>query len=84
MKAHNDWKFLLMVSLTLGLAPFFPEPHLLGKLRWVWGGAVGMQPLDWLDLAWHGWPWVLLLRVGVMNILKKKNNEKESIIQRTD
>lgn len=50
---------LLMCGL-LGLAPFFPEPHLVGKLRWVAGGAVGMQPLDWLDLVWHGWPFVWL------------------------
>lgn len=50
----------LIASLTLGLAPFFPEPHLVGKLRWVAGGAVGMQPLDWGDLAMHGAPWVWL------------------------
>ena len=51
----------LLVSLTLGLAPFSPEPHLLGKLRWVWGGAVGMAPMDWGDLLMHGAPWVWLL-----------------------
>ena len=84
MQALNDWKFLLMISLTLGLAPFFPEPHLFGKIRWILGGAVGMQTMDWLDLIWHGWPWVLLLRVGVLKIFKKKKNEKESIIQRPD
>lgn len=50
----------LVVSLTLGLAPFSPEPHLLGKLRWVAGGAVGMGPMDWFDLAMHGAPWVWL------------------------
>lgn len=50
------------MSLTLGLAPFFPEPHVLGKLWWVFGGAAGMQLMDWLDLAFHGTPWVLLFR----------------------
>ena len=50
----------MLASLTLGLAPFVPEPHLVGKLRWVAGGAVGMQPLDWGDLALHGAPWVWL------------------------
>ena len=63
MKPWNDWKLVIMACLLLGLAPFVPEPHLLGKLRWVAGGAIGMQPLDWLDLAWHGLPWVLLLRL---------------------
>ena len=50
----------LLFSLTLGLAPFYPEPHVVGKIRWVWGGAVGMQPMDWFDLVLHGAPWVLL------------------------
>lgn len=50
----------LLASLTLGLAPLVPEPHLVGKLRWVAGGAVGMTTTDWLDLAMHGAPWLWL------------------------
>jgi hypothetical protein len=68
MKPWNDWKLVIMVCLLLGLAPFVPEPHLLGKLRWVAGGAIGMQPLDWFDLAWHGLPWVLLLRLLLLKV----------------
>jgi len=49
-----------MASMTLGLAPFFPEPHIWGKLKWVAGGAVGMQPMDWFDFIMHGSPWVML------------------------
>lgn len=73
MKFWNDWRLLSVLSLTLGLAPFFPEPHLLGKLRWIAGGANGMKALDWFDTLFHGLPWLLLLRVG---ILKVYNNEK--------
>lgn len=51
----------LLASLSLGLAPFFPEPHLIGKLLWVAGGAQGMALMDWLDLAFHGAPWAWLL-----------------------
>ena len=51
----------LIASLTLGLAPFSPEPHLWGKLKWVYGGAIGMAPMDWFDLLLHGTPWLLLL-----------------------
>ncbi len=51
----------LVFSLTLGLAPFTPEPHVVGKLRWVAGGADGMALMDWFDLAMHGAPWVWLL-----------------------
>jgi hypothetical protein len=58
----NNWKLWLIVSLTLGLAPFVPEPHLIGKLRWLMGGAIGMKPIDWFDLVQHGFPFVLLFR----------------------
>ena len=77
MKPWNDWKLVLMACLLLGLAPFVPEPHLLGKLRWVAGGAVGMQLLDWFDLAWHGLPWVLLSRLIVLKIFTAFNTPSE-------
>lgn len=51
--------FPLLACLTLGLAPFNP-PHLIGKLQWVAGGAVGMGVMDWFDLVLHGAPWVWL------------------------
>lgn len=51
----------VLLSLTLGLAPFAPEPHLVGKLRWVAGGAQGMSLLDWGDLLMHGSPWIWLV-----------------------
>ena len=50
----------LLASLTLGLAPFSPEPHLVGKLRWIAGGAAGMTAMDWGDLAMHGAPFLWL------------------------
>lgn len=59
----NNWSLWLMASLTLGLAPFFPEPHIFGKVQWVLGGAKGMALVDWLDLALHGTPWVFLIRI---------------------
>lgn len=62
----NDWKWILVACLTLGLAPFTPEPHIWGKLRWLWGGANGMQLMDWFDLFFHGLPWLLLLRLLVV------------------
>jgi len=58
---NPTFQALLLGCLTLGLAPFLPEPHLIGKLRWVWGGAVGMRLLDWGDLLLHGMPWMALL-----------------------
>lgn len=71
MKIINDWKLVILGCLTLGLAPFFPEPHLLGKIKWIAGGAVGMAPMDWFDVVLHGFPFVLLLRLVVLKILKR-------------
>lgn len=67
-------RYALPVGLcvTLGLAPFQPEPHILGKLRWVAGGAVGMGPMDWGDLLFHGAPWVLLFGVAVHHLLSAR------------
>lgn len=62
----------LLASLTLGLAPFFPEPHLVGKLRWVAGGAEGMGPQDWFDLFLHGAPWIWLIAAGGFALVKRK------------
>jgi hypothetical protein len=56
----------LLASLTLGLAPYVPEPHVVGKLRWVLGGAHGMTAVDWGDLVMHGAPWVWLAGAAVL------------------
>lgn len=52
--------FLFVGAIAIALAPFFPEPHLFGKIRWVMGGAVGMGVQDWFDLLMHGLPITLL------------------------
>jgi hypothetical protein len=71
MRIINDWRILLLASCTLGLAPFFPEPHIWGKLKWIAGGAVGMKPLDWFDTLLHGLPWILLLRLFFAKALQQ-------------
>lgn len=67
----------LIASLALGLAPFVPEPHLVGKIRWVAGGAVGMGAADWFDLVMHGAPWLwlafTLVKVGMQQMNKGKS-----------
>ncbi|MEQ8475110.1 hypothetical protein [Fulvivirga sp.] len=62
MKAKLSTLYIpILLCLTLGLAPFTPEPHLFGKVRWLLGGANGMQLMDYFDLAFHGFPWVYLI-----------------------
>ena len=66
----NDWRLVLLLCLTLGLAPYSPEPHFLGKIRWVAGGARGMAPIDWFDLIFHGLPWLLLVRLVFLKLFR--------------
>ncbi|MBL7942847.1 MAG: hypothetical protein JNM00_08780 [Flavobacteriales bacterium] len=63
----RQWKLWLLLSLTLGLAPFVPEPHLFGKIRWIAGGAHGMKAMDWFDFAMHGAPVVMLIISLILN-----------------
>jgi hypothetical protein len=67
----NQLTPILIMCLTLGLAPFVPEPHLWGKLKWIAGGAVGMKTLDWFDLIFHGLPWILLVRIIIISVRAK-------------
>lgn len=71
----NTPSIIIMMCLTLGLAPFVPEPHIWGKLKWIAGGAVGMKPMDWFDVVLHGTPWILLIRLGLIKLLGKKKTQ---------
>jgi hypothetical protein len=50
---------LIVAALTLGLAPFFPEPHIWEKLRMLVAGDL-VKPVDIFDLALHAAPFVVL------------------------
>lgn len=71
MNPFNNWKLIILLCLTLGLAPFFPEPHIVGKLKWIAGGANGMQALDWFDTLLHGFPFILLIRIIILKLTSK-------------
>ena len=62
----------LIIALTLGLAPFLPEPHVWEKLKWISSGAEGMRLIDWLDFIMHGTPWVMLIFLLLQKALKRK------------
>ena len=51
---------LIVLCLTLGLAPFRPEPHLWEKLGMLAAGEL-TRPIDIFDLFLHGTPWILLI-----------------------
>jgi len=62
---------VVVACLTLGLAPFFPEPHFWGKLKWLIGGAQGMGAADWFDLLMHGAPWLVLIGMMVFDLVRR-------------
>ena len=49
----------IVMALTLGLAPFVPEPHVWEKLRMLAQGEL-RRGIDIFDLCLHGAPWLLL------------------------
>lgn len=64
-------RFGLLSSLTLGLAPFVPEPHIWGKIKWLAGGGDGMQAADYFDVLLHGTPWLILI-IGIVQWVTNK------------
>lgn len=50
---------LILASLTLGLAPFFPEPHIWEKLKMLVAGEL-VKPVDIFDFLMHAAPFALL------------------------
>ncbi|GFE56649.1 hypothetical protein [Geobacter sp. AOG1] len=59
MKSLLDYRFLIPLVLLLGFAPFYPQPHIVEKLRMLQAGTL-KRPIDIFDLVWHAWPFVLL------------------------
>lgn len=74
-KKHQDRLYMAVIlALTLGLAPFYPEPHLIGKVRWVLGGSKGMEMVDYFDLIMHAAPWIFLILVLVQFLLARSKS----------
>jgi hypothetical protein len=54
-----SWGVIILLCLTLGLAPYRP-PHIVEKITMLIQGKL-VRPIDWFDLVLHGIPWVLLI-----------------------
>jgi hypothetical protein len=59
LKEILDYRVQVPVALLLGLAPFYPQPHIVEKLRMLAAGTL-QRPIDIFDLFWHAWPFALL------------------------
>jgi hypothetical protein len=51
---------IILACILLGLAPFFPEPHIWEKLKMLAAGDL-TRPLDIFDLILHATPFVVLI-----------------------
>jgi hypothetical protein len=61
---------LIAVAAWLAVAPVYPEPHLVEKLRMLAQGTLS-QPIDIFDLLLHSVP-VLLLGVRLWRDLQRR------------
>jgi hypothetical protein len=61
-----SWDIVIILCLTLGLAPFAP-PHIWEKLTMLAKGRL-VRPIDWFDLFLHSIPWVLLILKGYYSL----------------
>lgn len=66
-----SWELAILACLTLGLAPFVPQPHIVEKLRMLFKGTLS-RPIDWFDLVLHGAPWIILILKAAFFTLKGK------------
>jgi hypothetical protein len=64
------FSLLIILSLTLGLAPFTPMPHLVEKMQMLVAGEL-VRPVDIFDLVMHSAPIVLLLMKITLNLSSK-------------
>lgn len=65
------WSIIIILCLTLGLAPFVPQPHLVEKLRMLFDGTLN-RPIDIFDLFLHAIPFLLALAKLVIGFIEKQ------------
>ena len=65
------WSLVLIAAILLGLAPFFPQPHLVEKLRMLADHTL-RRPIDIFDLIYHALPMVILLIKGGRALFLKR------------
>ncbi|MEJ2201777.1 MAG: hypothetical protein P8X63_12315 [Desulfuromonadaceae bacterium] len=66
-----NYSILIPIALLLGLAPFYPQPHLLEKLRMLANGTLH-RPIDIFDLFLHGAPALLLVLKVLVDLSDKR------------
>lgn len=66
-----SWPIVIILCLTLGLAPFVPEPHIWEKLKMLVSGTL-VKPVDIFDLLMHAAPFLIAgLKLALMALPAK-------------
>lgn len=68
------WINVVMICLTLGLAPFNP-PHVWEKLIMLTKGEL-VRIIDWFDLVMHGAPWIVMFLKLIIFVRYKARQTK--------
>jgi hypothetical protein len=74
-----SWSAIVLLCLTIGLAPFSP-PHVVEKLSLLLRGEL-IRAVDWFDFVLHGFPWLLLAAKAVLsarNFVRSPASDRET------
>ncbi len=68
----TPYMLLIIIAIMMGLAPFYPAPHLYEKIVMLVNGE-SLNVMDTFDLLFHGAPAVFLV-AKILNDYVLKNN----------
>ena len=61
------WVVVVLLSITLGLAPYTPQPHIIEKLILLTNGELN-RPVDIFDFLMHLSPFILLTLKVILSL----------------
>lgn len=60
-----------LATVTLGMAPYSPEPHVWEKIRWLlWDQGPGWNAMYIFDFFLHGTPWLVFFSLLTLKIVR--------------
>jgi hypothetical protein len=79
-KPSDHVKLAFILSIVIGLAPYYPLPHSYEKLKWLLEGGNDMLLLDYFDLISHNLPWLYLIGSIIYFYRKKSESRQETML----
>lgn len=72
--AGLNLEMFALLAFMLALAPGYPEPHLVEKVRMLFQGSLH-QPIDLFDLVMHASGLVILVAVWIARLISTRHDE---------